>query len=263
MAEITLCMISYKRYPKLIYSLKHLKSHSGVPLNLSLIVQGEELLSEKQKHSILQLASQYEKYNVKFQKGNQYVSKPRYDSIENARRLFNTKYLLIMDDDMIIKPNTVIKMFDILIADKQLGGVACWCEPYYAQWFLINGNLQNIKCQESESPVPSYVCGSGSLLLRSDVFNTSHFDVNMTIAYEDFDFCLECRKNNWNFVIFADCDYKIINQNKDPEDSEYRKERYNYQVIVDNYIKFKEKWKMTIPQGEKILRELNMSSKME
>ena len=252
-SEVTIAMVSWYRFDRLIETLNNLENITNGNINLCLQVQGWELLSEQQIEDINEFETRFKSTYIFFTNNNVGTGTPRYNTTSIASSKFpGSKFTLIIDDDMFIPENSIEKLMKLLKDNPFLGAAALWCKPNYNGWYIREGIL------EKRTPFPDvdYVdaMGSGTMMVKNEVFNSANFDPKYQIGFVDFDFCLSIKTAGWNLAILALDDICGYNDNSS-NTMQYKKERNNRNVIKESYRYFKQKWNIGISDGEKFIKK--------
>jgi hypothetical protein len=241
---ITVAMLSFMRYDRLISTLKNLLS-LHIPLNLCIRVQGTELLTYFQKRDILKFVDAFSGHDIQFTRGNHGTGTPRGDVIERAYKHFDTPYILTTDDDMLWKTESLIIQRYMLETNKELGACSVTCTPHYNAWNIIGDKLVG------RTPIPPFdinvdASGSGTMLFKRQILDNSEvvYDKNFYIGWADFDFCMQMRKK-WKIGIIDIPELKIKN-NYDPKAKDYLAVRGCKQHNINSKKYFQKKWGLLI-----------------
>lgn len=240
-AKLTIAMLSWLRYDKLIATLTHHLESITIPVNLVLMVQGSEKLEEKQRENIRSLANQFSSNDVFFTKGNIGTGPARKTLLTRTLRRFKTPYINLADDDTTYSDGSVESTINFLDDNLDVGIAGIRYKPnIYKLDDTFNPLTFNIvNAENSVEYVDS--TGSASAIIRSDVFDLCKIDPFYIIGEWDIDLCMQARSVGWKIVNlqFSD-DMKAINNFGGCK--EYREARLDRKGIKRSIKYFKKKW---------------------
>lgn len=236
--EITIAMINFMREKKLLNCLNSILDTHDIPLNIILQLQNYDKIPEQLKIEIEDVLKKFKSYKLIKNDGNLGVGTPRYNTTNEALKK-GTEYTLILDSDMILKQNTIKRLFIEMEKRNTYGAISCWCEPFYSVWEISNKSLISRRPQIGFNETD--VLGTGCVLIRTEVFKNAKFNKNLFIGYIDFLWCMDVKTNRWNLGIVADPNFKILND-KSSDTTEYRSNRHNIKEIERSRKYFLDKW---------------------
>jgi len=129
----------------------------------------------------------------------------------------NAKYILKLDNDVVVSSNSLIKSVETIEKDKQIGVVggkifyynkpnilAMGCGYINFFNFLNKKNKNNNKNLNNKNLINcDFVCGCYSLIKKICI--NSHFlDENFFVYYDDIDFCLKIKNKGWKIIYSPD-----------------------------------------------------------
>jgi GT2 family glycosyltransferase len=239
---ISLVMLSWLRFDKLIKTLNHFTDTVKIPLNIALRIQGSEKLKKVQRKKIAQAIDKFEDSFISFREQNHGSGEPRWEMLQEAKK-FNTPYIMFTDDDMLFPRGSIEAKLSILNSKKKLGACASWCSPGYTAWNVVGKNI----LPRQPRPPFDYVdaMGSATTIMKSKVFEKCDYDKKYYVGWGDFDLCMQLRQNNWKCAILALSELKAINDVKD-DPPEYRQTRYNKKYAEKSSKRFLSKWGIKI-----------------
>lgn len=241
--KLTIAMLSWLRYDKLINTLDSLYNTLTIPINICLMVQGEEKLTTQQRKYIRSLVNKFEGNDLFFTKGNIGTGPARSILVNRALNKFNTPYINLGDDDTTYTPNAVENAIELLDNDRSIGV----CSIRYKEKIYVLDSQHNpydLLPTTVKSTKNDVDCtGSASAFIRREVFNLCKIDTFYIIGYWDLDLFLQVRSLGWRIVNYAkDKNMRAINNwggNK-----EYRKARTNREQILIGRKHFKTIWNL-------------------
>lgn len=239
---VSIVMLSWLRYEKLIKILNHFIDTVNFPMNIALRVQGSERVDKELRNRIMEALDGFNEFHVSFREKNHGSGQPRWEMLQEAKK-FRTPYIAFTDDDMIFPKGSYEAKVSLLKSRPKLGAVASWCSPGYAAWNIVGKNLLN---RPPRSPF-DYVnaCGSATTIMRSSVFENCDYDKGYVVGWGDFDLCMQLRKQGWRIAILALPELKAVNWVAgDPP--EYRQTRYNSNHAANSAARFLKKWGIKI-----------------
>ena len=243
-SKVTLAMLSWLRYNKLIFTLENLLSTTTIPLNLVLRVQGSEKLSDEQRSQIKTLADKFHSNMVYFTNGNIGTCRARVDLMNRALNWYYTPYMNIADDDTYYTKGSLEAAIDYLDKNLDVGiaGVRYKPEVYRLNSQIFPRILFSEKAEKAIEEVDS--TGTATAFIRRDVFDLCSIDPYYVIGYWDLDFFLQARSVGWKVV-----NLELFNEMKGINDwegdAEYRAWRVNRQEIWRSRKYFRSKWGLT------------------
>ena len=238
---LTLAMLSWLRYDKLINTLESLHKTLTIPINLCIMVQGDENLTTQQRREVRFLANKFEGSDVFFTKDNIGTGPARIKLIERALNKFNTPYINFADDDTTYTSGSVESAIELLNSDYSIGVVGI---RYKDKGYVLDSQFKpfDLKPIELTQSIEEVDCtGSASAIIRREVFDLCKIDPFYIIGYWDLDFFLQARHIGWRIVNYQSGDSigAINNWGGSPE---YRKARTNKEKILLGRKHFKSIW---------------------
>lgn len=141
-------------------------------------------------------------------------------AINNCIKASSGEFILRLDDDEIVEPNTIEEMLKVLKKDPKIGAVSCLYfyteEPNVLRsaGFKMNmftgkthipGRDKVYKDQFKGKLIERDAVGGGSLLARRSIFDEiGLFDESYFLTYEDVDWCIKLRKKGYKLVVVGD-----------------------------------------------------------
>lgn len=240
-ARLTIAMLSWLRYDKLIATLTHHLESITVPVNLVLMVQGSEKLKQKQKKEIKDLADQFNSNDVFFTKGNIGTGPARKTLLTRTLRRFKTPYINLADDDTTFTDGSLEAIIDFLDNSPDVGiaGIRYKSKVYKLDNTFNPITFNVIDAEQAIEYVDS--TGSASAIIRSAVFDLCKIDPFYIIGEWDIDLCMQARSVGWKIVnlqLFPDM--KAINDFGGCK--EYKDARLDKKGIKRSVKYFKRKW---------------------
>jgi GT2 family glycosyltransferase len=240
-ARVTLAMLSWLRYNKLIFTLEKLINTLTIPTNLILRVQGAEKLNDAQKVQIRSLAEKFNSNIVYYTQGNIGTCRARVDLIGRALKWFHTPYINIADDDTYYTKGSVEAAIDYMDNNLDVGvaGIRYKPEVYVLDSNIHPRTLFSRKAKKDIEEVAS--TGTATAFIRREVFDLCSIDPFYVIGYWDLDIFLQARSVGWkvtNIKLFEDM--KGINDWEG--NAEYRAWRVNRQEIWRSRRYFRQKF---------------------
>ena len=239
--KLTIAMLSWLRYDKLISTLNSLYNTLTIPINLVLMVQGSELLLTSQRRTIRSLANKFAGNDLFFTKGNIGTGPARSILVKRALNRFHTPYINLGDDDTTYTKGSVESAIETLENDRSIGVVSIRYKdkiyvldsqhnPYDLLPTVVRSDKDEVDCT-----------GSASAFIRREVFDLCEIDSFYIIGYWDLDLFLQIRSIGWKIV---NCEtfegMKAINNWGGS--IEYRKARTNKVNILKGRAHFKSVW---------------------
>lgn len=240
-SNVTIILLSWLRVKKLMASLHRLLSQR-VPMNICLQVQGSERLTEGTRAMIRAEAKKIGKSFVLFTNGNAGTAGPRRELVEHALSYYDSRYLMTLDDDMILPRDGIRFLLSALEKNAELGAVSLGHTKMRGRVDAVKGK----KIQKVKLPVPCDglhlvdIMGSATMVLRREVFDDCTIDPKYVIGLWDYDLCAQMRKVGWEIGILYDRKFLAVNDSGGPV--EYTRERYNKTVIRRSMARLRQKW---------------------
>jgi GT2 family glycosyltransferase len=239
--KLTLVMLSWLRYNKLIITLERLLNTSTIPLNLVLRVQGNEKLTDAQRTQIRTIANKFYSNIVYFTEGNIGTCRARVDLMKRALNWYNTPYYNIADDDTYYTPNSLEATISYLDSNLDVGVAGTW---YKDQCYTLDSphSPKTLLTKPFTAPVQEVdSTGTATAIIRKEVFDLCSIDPYYVIGYWDLDFFLQARSIGWKVVML-----KLFPEMKGINDwegcAEYRSMRMNRKEIWRSRKYFRLKW---------------------
>lgn len=241
--QLTLAMLSWLRYNKLINTLKSLHSTLTIPINICLMVQGSEKLSTAQRREIRTLSNKFESNDVFFTEGNIGTGPARFKLIQRALNRYYTPYFNFADDDTTYTHGSVESAIEYLNNDFSCGVVGI---RYKDKGYVLDSKMKpySLRPIQLTKPIEEVDCtGSASAIIRREIFEYCKVDQFYKIGYWDLDFFLQVRHIGWKIVNLKSFDnMKAINNWGGSK--EYRKARTNKEGILIGRKHFKQTWNL-------------------
>jgi len=239
--RLTICIVNFLRYDKLIKSLTTLLSFN-IPLNIILWVNQCDDMPKNTKIVIENLLKKFSMYDVIYNKKNMGTGYPRYTMFNKAKFEYDTDYIMTMDDDIYHQnPDSLILGSTILDQEcyKGYGAIGTWCYPHYNIVKISENNI-------IKSPVvPGFhdvTClGAATMTFRREVLNTCNCDPQYVIGLVDWDFSMSMIQCGWKLGLVCDERYKPIND-ADGGGESYKDGRWDENIIENSRNIFKKKW---------------------
>jgi hypothetical protein len=239
---VTIATISLYRYRHILRTLDYNPNITKTPLNICLRIQAAEEMPVKHKNQIVQLLeTKYRNYDLQFTYKNHGSGVPRHDVVHRALDYFNSKFIMTLDDDIVLPKNAIDVLAAILIDHPDLGSITLSC---------INSLIwteQNKRLLPSRPKPPfcySDAVGSGTTMVRKEVFQTCDLDPNYYIGWADMDFGKQVKLAGWKQGVLT---VKGFQANNPPDyPPEYRKVRHNSHHTEASWRRYKTKWGMEI-----------------
>jgi GT2 family glycosyltransferase len=206
---VTIAMLSYRRHDVLLESLKQYIQYP-LKFNICLRVQGAEEMPTHKRLHVMELMNSFEGFDVQFTRGNHGTGVPRYDVVERALNHFDTPYIATFDDDILWPRNGIEALLCTLADNHQLGGTALWCKGNYPAWYLEGKYMRSRQPQGPLDIVTA--CGSGTKIVKREVFEKVPLDPNFYIGWADMCWGYEVNKAGWHLGILAIPHLIAINQ---------------------------------------------------
>jgi len=239
--RLTLAMLSWLRYEKLINTLiSHLETIT-IPMNLTLMVQGSENLDGRQKEKIKSLASNFASYDVFFTRGNIGTGPARRGLLKRTLNRFRTSYINLSDDDTTYTDGSVESAVEFLDNNLDIGVAGI---RYKSKIYKLNSVFKPTTFNVVDAQFPiEYVdsVGSASAIIRRDVFDLCKIDPTYIIGEWDIDLFMQARAVGWKLVNLQLFD-KMAAVNNWGGSKEYKAARLNREEIKKSVKYFKQKW---------------------
>ena len=170
----------------------------------------------------------------------------------------NAKYILFLDNDMVVEKGFVTNMVKVMEQDKKIGVVGAKV--------ILDGKIQlhgrNIKrgqidysydmcpldseCAKEQKDVD--IIHGGATLYRSEVFDKVKFDDFYKNGYEDLDLMLQIHSKQYRIVYCPDA---VAHHFPDRlhdinSDQDYAKIRRNSREIIASKVYFEKKWRIKV-----------------
>ncbi len=241
--NITICMVSYRRYDTLIKTLgNYIKL--GVPVNLMLWLNSSNEIPSDKMIMIKRLCSRFNSHDITYCNTNMGTGHPRNIMLSRAYREYTTPYIMTPDDDILFNSKEELVMgVSLLNSHKysKYGAIGIWCDPRYDAIHISGNSIQNYKPKKGFQDVDAI--GAATMTIRREVLKNSNCDPNYKMGLVDWDFCMSIKKNGWLIGMMCDDKYKAIN-NVGNHDDKYRIARTD-QITKNNSEKlFKSKWNL-------------------
>jgi len=240
-AKLTIAMLSWLRPEKLIKTLTSLDETLTIPINLVLMVQGSESLSNEHRKVIKELSNRFYRSDVFFTQGNIGTGPARYHLQMRALNRFQSPYLNFGDDDTTYTKGSIEAAIELLEKDRSIGVVGIRYKPsvYKLDYHLNPKTLLPVQARSSIEYVDS--TGSASAIIRREVFDLCSVDGEYKLGQWDLDLFLQARSVGWRIVNYqAFGGMKAINNWGGSK--EYRSGRMNRKEINKSIARFKQKW---------------------
>ena len=241
---LTISMFSWIRVPTLLRTLETLLNRMIIPINIFFRMQGRETLKDYQIFQIEEMLKQFNKYEFVLTDGNVGSGPPRLAGSIAALE-FNTPYIMTMDDDLLIPPGAIEAEISFLEQFKKFGAVSLWCqpEPQVRQIIPNRRGTGVLKTKKLIKPIDENVdvMGSATMIVRREVFETCQFDPEYFVGWQDFDFCIQMKENNWRLAVLSPNEFLV--QNCGGGGSSYTKVRDNTSIKKNSLNRFKNKWR--------------------
>jgi len=239
--KLTIAMLSWLRYEKLINTLKSLHSTLTIPINLTLMVQGKELLTTSQRREIRSLANKFAGNDLFFTNGNIGTGPARDILVRRALNHFYTPYINLGDDDTTYTPNSIENAIKFLDNDHSVGVCSIRYKP---RMYKLDSqtNPWELRAFDAIKPMEDVDCtGSASAFIRREVFDICSIDPFYSIGNWDLDLFLQIRSIGWRIVNYQkDDSMQAINDWGGCK--AYKAARLNRVGIGRSVKYFKEKW---------------------
>jgi hypothetical protein len=240
---VSIATLSLFRYELLFKTIKHSAKLCKMPLNICLRVQAAEEMPLNLKIQLLELLDKYYyNYDLQFTYQNHGSGVPRHDVVHRALNHYNSKYIITLDDDILMPQYGFEVMAAILEDNPNLGCINLWLDPWYASW-----KLEKTKLLRQGVVNPYYLTdatGSGTMMMRKEVFEKCDLDNQYYIGWGDIDFCMQLRNAGWDIGVLAIPGFKGFNIGS--KEKKYLKIRYDKQHTSASLNRFHTKWGIQI-----------------
>lgn len=240
---ICLATLSLYRYQHLFKTLDHTKNITKTPLNICLRVQAAEEMPLKYKYKVLELLEKnFVSSDVQFTFRNHGSGIPRRDVVHRALEHFNSRLVMTLDDDILLPSYSLEVLAAILLDRPKLGSITLACKPPYAVWEKRGDRLKGINPNLGFSLTDAV--GSGTTMVKSEVFKTCDLDPEYYIGWGDMDFGTQMRKAGWEIGVLNVPGFQALNPANSPQN--YKQIRYNKTHIKNSWERYKTKWGIQI-----------------
>ncbi len=240
MPDLAILMLSWRRFPILLESLRDLPKTFKSPAHLILRVQGSEDLTYMQRKQVHEAASGFDSTDIYFTRDNIGTAAARLDLIHRGAKA-GYKYLMFTDDDITFPDEGIDRQLEILDKYPDIGSISIRPRGIKKVPLVVKDGAYLTTYNEVEDDlVEVYLVGSASLMFRSFLY-TKYLvapDPAFYIGTWDWDFVTQIRDVGYKVCVITDIE--IIN--KRGGDPTYRSKRRNQSYIVDNRLLFIEKW---------------------
>lgn len=241
--SICLATLSLYRYHHLFKTLDHNPNMTITPLNICLRVQAAEEMSLKFKTRVLELLEKnFVSSDVQFTFRNHGSGVPRRDVVHRALEHFNSRFIMTLDDDILLPPYSLEVLAAILTDHPKLGSVSLSCHPNSVIW-KRNGNMLTT-ARPNTVFCKADAMGSGTTMIRREVFKTCDLDPEYYIGWGDMDFGTQMRKAGWEIGVLNVPGFQALNPANSPQN--YKQIRYNKTHIKNSWERYKTKWGIQI-----------------
>lgn len=238
--QITVAIVSWLLEERLIKTLKSIPNTTSLPLNLCLLVQGEEQVKSVTKQEIIDSASGFVEKDIYFCSGNGGIAPPR---AANLKRAAKTPYVFMSDNDMDYRPGTLEAELEFLQT-----------HPDYGMVDIIHNQLvyhRNVKgtrvictpLDEITEPFATVdLIGGTSQLIRQKIALTPNIiDTRYFIGSWDFDFSMNVRSRGWKIATLTDKNLIALND-RSMRTNKYAAHKTNKEIIEVGRRLFESKW---------------------
>ena len=243
--KLTIAMLSWLRYDKLIATLASLHNTLTIPINITVMVQGSERLTKHQKRTIREAAYKFESNDVFFTRDNIGTGPAREVLVFRALNRFKSSYINLADDDTTYTSGSVEAAIDLLDDDLSIGVVGIRYKPriYVLDSTASPTGLYPVKPKNPIEYVDS--TGSASAFMRREIFDLCSIDPAYIIGQWDLDLFFQVRSIGWKIV-----NYEAFNGMRAINDfggcgenvAEYRQARICMPEIKNSVYRFRQKW---------------------
>lgn len=241
-AQITVAIVSWLLEGRLIKTLINIPKTTSLPLNLCLHVQGEEQISDDVKQNIIDAASGFVEKDIYFTEGNIGIAPPR---AEQLKRITNTPFIFISDNDMDYAENTIDRELEFLTNPEN--SVYGMVDVVFNE-LIYHRRVEDTKviCTRVNLNTPHIVdidlTGGTSILIRAEVTSIPGIiDTRYCIGSWDFDMSMNVRKAGWKIATIVDKDLMAINDHSN-RTAEYTKDKTGNSTIQCGRNLFEDKW---------------------
>jgi len=239
--RLTICIVNFLRYDKLINTLKTLLSFN-IPLNILLWINQCGDMPIDKKFEIEEILKMFSMHDIIYNKKNMGTGYPRYIMFNKAKFEYDTDYIMTMDDDIYYQnPDSLIMGSAILDQHsyKEYGSIGLWCSPYYN---IVRVSGSDIVKNTVTPGFHDVDClGAATMTFRRKVLDTCNCDPQYIIGLVDWDFSLSMIKSGWKLGLLCDERYKPINDASGGGE-DYKNGRWDEKTIKNSKNIFKNKW---------------------
>jgi hypothetical protein len=241
---VTVTTISLMRYDLLLKSLEHNPQSTSLPLNICLRIQASELMKMEDKIKILEiLEKNYSNHDVQFTYKNHGAGAPRYDVTRRAIEHFGTKYVAMIDDDIMMPKYGFEAMIAFLEDNAEYGVVSFNCHPSTRVWSIVGNKMKtSIPMEPFEDTI---AFGFASIMARAEIFESCNIDRGYFLGWTDTDFCMQINQAGWKMGLINLPIFHIKNC-RNTQYPEYNRIRRNMNFIKESEKRFMEKWNLKI-----------------
>lgn len=238
---LTVALLNWKRLHKLMRTLDSLYESTSFPINICLRVQGAAELGKSDKQLIEESLKRFHAYHLTFTDANHGTAGPRAKLVARARTRFNTRYIMLLDDDMILPKFGCEVLVSFLEQSKEHGAASLAHTRMREEAYIKGGSLCYTKFStQGESVKDVQLMGSATMVIRDDVWGACQVDSGYYIGLWDYDLCMQMRQEGWKLAIITLNRLLAVNDGGGPPD--YTDVRHNKETINDSKLRFKEKW---------------------
>jgi len=244
--NITVATLSLYRYNLLIRSLEYNPNMTSIPLNICLRVQAAEEMSVEHKKKVIDLLEKnYKAYDLQFTYRNHGSGVPRHDVVHRALNHFGSKFVMTLDDDILMPKYGIEILASILLDNPNFGAVGLGYEPAPIVWKEKGNRLRPSTPDKGLHEVDAI--GSGTTITRREVFEKCDLDINYYIGWGDMDFCKQMKVAGWKIAMLYLPNLKASNaKNKMSTDMKYYNIRYNAKHTKNSWNRYLQKWGIKI-----------------
>jgi GT2 family glycosyltransferase len=240
---LSVAMLSLYRTNKLLEMMNHWGDSRFIKSNLSLRVQGSELLGNSDRKLIKKTAKKnFQETSIFYNEENRGSGQPRHEMVHKALE-YNTPYIMTTDDDMFFPPGSIESQISILKDNSDIGAVTFWCSPNLNFWDAIGNRMI------PRQPTPPFdfgdAVGSGTMVMKREIFDTCDLDPGYFVGWGDLDFCMQIRKAGWKIGMLCIPGFKALNDSRG-NTPKYRENRYNKIWAEESRKRFYGKWNRMI-----------------
>lgn len=238
--KLTIVLLSWLRVELLLSMLEYTVRNSLMPLNICLMVQGAERLTQKEKKEIKKLTDLYAGCYGKFVKGNHGTAPQRKFLIDKAREKFDTQYLIMMDDDVVVPRGGLASLVTMMDRHKEYSALSLMCRGLNYSVFVSADSTTRIPFKAVPGGiVPTDLMGSATMILRKEVFDSASVDPEYKVGLWDYDLCMQMIKAGGKLGILS-AKKPVLNLAYGSK--EYKNSRHNQDEIEKSKILFHKKW---------------------